>query len=307
MRATSGRRQKETERILSFIRKQLSVTNVMVVAALIFAMAGGAFAATGSGADSASHRGHAANKHKGKGTSSGERGPRGKQGPAGPAGPAGEKGATGAPGATGKEGPAGNAGADGQSVTALALKAGEEGCKEGGVKLTSASGSSTVCNGTKGSAGPEGPEGALGTAGTTLPPEASETGTWSYDFAGAPPTEEQIKNEEGGPKPGSIVVSIGFAIPLAAPLTAAEVHIVWGNETAPAGCTGGSISTPKAEPGNLCIYAVSEKSANGLEGEPQPFNFEEGGVGAGRTGTNVIAFAKPEALVYGNWVLRAPK
>jgi hypothetical protein len=89
----------------------------------------------------------------------GDLGPPGPQGTAGPAGPQGAKGDTGAtgiqgakgdkgdPGATGPRGPQGD---PGQSVTTQTLAMGDTNCPDGGVAVTSASGTSYVCNGTSG-------------------------------------------------------------------------------------------------------------------------------------------------------------
>ncbi len=79
-------------------------------------------------------------------------GPQGLRGDAGPAGPAGPTGAQGPTGATG------------QSVTTVAEPAGVN-CATGGVRLTSASGTSYVCNGLRGDAGVAGPTGATGSTG----------------------------------------------------------------------------------------------------------------------------------------------
>lgn len=82
--------------MLKAIRRNLSPPTVIAVVALVFAMSGGAIAATNSAKGSAE-----ASKHKG--SKRGPRGPRGKQGPRGfvgpqgPAGPQGPKGNTGDP------------------------------------------------------------------------------------------------------------------------------------------------------------------------------------------------------------------
>jgi hypothetical protein len=98
--------------MLSILRTRFGIPGVISVLALVFAMLGGAYAATDSGS------GHATASAK-KGPR-GPRGPRGKQGPVGPAGPvgpvgpAGAKGDPGTPGANGKEGPEGPEGPEGK-------------------------------------------------------------------------------------------------------------------------------------------------------------------------------------------------
>jgi Collagen triple helix repeat (20 copies) len=134
----------------------------------------------------------------------------------------GPKGAPGAPGAPGANGSNGKDGVQGPQ--------GEKG--------------DTGAAGPQGPQGPQGLPGAEGspwTAGGTLPSGATETGAWQ-----TPPVAE----------PGTVLVPISFAIPLAAPLDlfAAEspVHILENGETT-ADCPG-SWSEPQAEPGQLCIY-----------------------------------------------------
>ncbi len=89
---------------------------IVAVVALIAALTGGAFAATGGAGDS---KAVASAKGKGKPGPRGKQGVAGPQGPAGPAGPAGSggaKGDTGAAGANGPAGPTGPAGAAGKTV-----------------------------------------------------------------------------------------------------------------------------------------------------------------------------------------------
>ena len=80
------------------IKRHLNVPLFVSIAALVFAMVGGAYAATGGGG--------------GKATASakGKKGPRGPRGPAGPAGPAGPQGSAGAKGSDGAQGPKGDKG-----------------------------------------------------------------------------------------------------------------------------------------------------------------------------------------------------
>ncbi len=102
----------------------------------------------------------------------------GPQGPAGATGPQGPAGAGGAAGATGATGPQGPAGANGVSVTGAVELAGAN-CAAGGVKYTSASGTTYVCNGqvgatgATGAVGPMGPQGPAGPAGPQGPAGAN--------------------------------------------------------------------------------------------------------------------------------------
>jgi hypothetical protein len=129
--------------MFSTLRNRFGIPGVISVIALVFAMFGGAYAASNS-----SGGGKATASAKAK---KGPKGPKGATGPAGPAGaqgpagPAGAKGDAGANGAAGPQGPAGAAGATG--VT--------------------------------GKTGPEGPVGpACPTGPCFLPSEATETGVW---------------------------------------------------------------------------------------------------------------------------------
>ena len=181
-------------------------------------------AALGGGAYAASNNG------AGKATAS-AKAKQGKQGKPGKTGPAGPQGPAGPAGAQGPAGPKGDTGAPGANGT----------------------------NGTNGTDGVEGPEGSPWTAGGTLPPGATETGTWTLGFIteGSKPT---------GPFSDGIRVPISFTIPLAEPLVEGQVHYIKANgkeyilnaseefeEIVSADCHG-SAENPTADPGNLCVY-----------------------------------------------------
>jgi hypothetical protein len=104
------------------MRKHVTYANVAVTLALVFAMSGGAYAASKILITSTKQISPSVLKAlKGKSGSNGATGaagPAGPQGPAGPAGaqgPAGPKGDAGAPGAKGETGAKGEAGAPGQT------------------------------------------------------------------------------------------------------------------------------------------------------------------------------------------------
>ncbi|HEX2071650.1 MAG TPA: hypothetical protein VHF90_08400, partial [Thermoleophilaceae bacterium] len=61
---------------------------------------------------------------------------------------------------------------------------------------------------------------------------------------GAPPGEQRVE-----------FVPISFPIPLAAAINGGNAHPVPVDGPAPAGCTGGSVVSPKADPGHICVYA----------------------------------------------------
>lgn len=85
----------------------------------------------------------------------GPAGPQGDAGPIGPLGPAGAQGPAGAAGAPGAAGSPGAQGPAGTSATTTPEPAGAN-CQYGGFKLTSASGTSYVCNGGPGQTGAAG-------------------------------------------------------------------------------------------------------------------------------------------------------
>jgi hypothetical protein len=252
---------------------------VLAVFALILALAGGAYAAGGglSGKQKKEVT-KIAKKYAGKPGAPGTNGANGKDG---------------APGAPGKDGAPG---ANGLSVTGSAIAAGNSECaaKEGGVKYTSANGTDVVCNGAQGD------EGDPWTAGGTLPPEATETGSWIV-------FPDQIAEEH------SSAVPLSFTVPLAAPLAADNVHYVSKAkieaDTAPAACPG-SAAEAEAMPGHLCVYEESTSPALDTAfvaiGDPsRPAGFAGPPSGAAAAGaTLVIPFYKGTA--YGTWAVTAP-
>jgi hypothetical protein len=186
---------------------------------------------------------------------------------------AGKNGAPGAPGAPGAKGdkgdkgdtgPSGAPGAPGVSPTGTnftgSKTVGSTTCPAGGVEVKGAS-TNLVCNGK---------EGSPWTAGGTLPPNATETGT----FASPVSTGSAALNEYN--------VALSFDIPLASELEIPgnsdenQVHIINaagqevlesnGNPTAfgpPSSACPGSAEAPEAASGNLCIY-IGEENGLGL-------------------------------------------
>ena len=212
------------------IRRHLSYANVTATLALVFAMSGGALAA--------SHYLITSTKQIKPSVLSSLKG---KAGPAGPAGANGTNGANGTPGGPGEKGPQGGPGSNGSpgtSVTGVPATAGE--CPSGGEKYTSASGSVPVCNGTTGFT-------------KTLPPEATETGIWSYQ---GPGTENVL------------LLPISFPIPLEKGIEGGHVEVITENAEGGPHCDKGQANEPKAAPGYLCIYV----------GQLQEFEVKEGHV-----------------------------
>jgi hypothetical protein len=132
--------------MFSTLRNRFGIPGVISVIALVFAMLGGAYAASSS-------------NDNGKATASAKakKGPRGPKGATGPAGPAGAQGPAGAAGAKGDAGANGSNGSNG----------------------------ATGPTGPTGKTGPTGPTGATGATGfsgftATLPPGETETGAWGF-------------------------------------------------------------------------------------------------------------------------------
>jgi hypothetical protein len=94
--------------MLSLLRNRFGIPGVISVIALVFAMMGGAYAASNNG-----DGGKATASAKAKRGPKGPKGAKGDTGPAGPQGPAGAKGDTGAAGANGKDGTNGGPGSNG--------------------------------------------------------------------------------------------------------------------------------------------------------------------------------------------------
>jgi hypothetical protein len=126
--------------VFANIRKRVTYTNVAMTIAVVFAMTGGAFAAS-KGVIITSKKQISSKVVKEL------TGKAGKAGPAGAAGAAGPVGATGPAGPAGSTGPSGPAGAKGET-------------------------------GGTGKDGKDGKEGSPWTAGGTLPSEKTETGVW---------------------------------------------------------------------------------------------------------------------------------
>jgi hypothetical protein len=221
----------------SALRSRLTYANVVATLALVFAMSGGALAATHYLITSTKQISpKVLKKLEGR---EGAAGAAGKEGAAGKAGANGANGSNGSNGegvsvssinagepacsrlggakfaAGGKEatacnGKAGNNGLEGEkgeSVTASEVKAGEAACKElGGSKFQVGShGEETfACNGK---------EGSPWTDGGKLPPSATETGAWSFvENSAVAPEERHL----------ALRVPISFPIALAEPLPRKE-------------------------------------------------------------------------------------
>ncbi len=225
------------------LRSRFGIPGVISVIALVFAMFGGAYAASNS-----SGGGKATASAKAK---KGPRGPKGPTGPAGPQGvpgPIGPKGDKGDPGEQGSTG----AGAPGKSIVTDEFEGTEESfeepCKErGGVQLeVEGSGAkSYVCNGIEGEGGSGGGGGGLP---ETLPTGATETGVWSL-----------YVDESDHPEFQRTAVS--FNVPLDAVPTWEIIPPPPAANPDPVHCPG-TVADPKAASGWVCFYAEEASNAS---------------------------------------------
>lgn len=277
--------------MFSRIRKRLTYTNVAMTVALVFAMSGGAYAASKVIITSTKQiKPSVVAQLKGKA------GPRGSAGAPGPAGPTGPAGATGPQGPAGKgekgePGAEGKVGANGESVTIAKASASE--CKEGGSKLAVGAKSEHVCNGSP------------GTAGGTLPAGTTLKGNWALSTYGA----------------GLHKSAVSFALPLSKEPavhfinTNSKEYTETGEQTSTV-CLG-SIEDPSATPGNLCVYSSHETGLSEEEVDNKDVIGWKWGIGiadatggklvANTFGFDINAFSLEAASVeaYGSWAVTA--
>lgn len=211
--------------MLSALRKRITPSTLIATLALLFAMSGGAYAASKFLITSTKQISPKVLKSL--------KGANGKNGAAGPAGTAGAAGAAtaGAGGPQGPAGPGGAAGAKGET-------------------------------GAPGAPGAKGTTGSPWTAGGTLPSKATETGTWA--FGPLPAGTNQIavasfpiplsKSLDGSHV--HLINPAGMEVLFGEPPT--EVT------PTQCGSPVGTVAEPKAEPGNLCVYIVSLSEAEGF-------------------------------------------
>jgi hypothetical protein len=254
--------------MFSPLRNRFGIPGAISVIALVFALMGGAYAASdgGDGATASAKK----NAKKAK------RGPRGKRGPAGPAGPAGPQGpagAAGAKGANGAKGADGTDGDDGKSVLTNVFTTADEENEEpegepcdlnGGIEVeVEGSGNPTyACNG---AAGTPGEKGEPWTLGGTLPSEAMLTGNWGGNA--------WIDTGD------SLRMPISFPIPLSASTVAhlnegagelvpgPHLKILDVGQEETAECPG-TLTAPEAAPGFLCIYTGELQNVGFIFEEP---------------------------------------
>jgi hypothetical protein len=261
---------------------------IVAVVALVLALGGGAYAA--SGALTSKQKKEVtkiaqteAKKLAGKTGATGATGATGPAGAPGASGPAGAPGAKGDTGSPGSAGTPGKNGADGRSVESIPASSTECGGNGGTILEVEGSGEShEICNGSP------------WTVGGTLPKGKSETGAWTVGTATA----------EGKP-----YASLSFNIPLASTAgTTAHFINAEGEEEIFSGPTGpkpaacpGTGANPTALPGDLCIY---EQLRSGPAGSGEGLGFEAPQLKT--VGAVMEFFAEPGGFAYGTWAVTAP-
>jgi hypothetical protein len=263
--------------MFSTLRTRFGIPGVISVIALVFAMFGGAYAASNSSSGGKATASAKAKKGpRGPKGATGPAGPAGAQGPAGPAGAKGDAGANGSNGAAGATGPTGAAGAKGAT-------------------------------GAAGATGATGPTGFSGFT-ETLPSGKTETGTWDISVVGE--TEEANPSQIGS-------ISFPIPLASAGPEEEGSFFFTKQateeEEFGTSGCTG-SVEVPTAPAGKLCVYAKVEqyKHASAVNGVRV---LEVGNThhGYGKTGAVLggISFegeegAPARAILAGTWAVTAP-
>jgi hypothetical protein len=256
---------------------------IISIVALVAALGGGAYAASGGlNGKQKKEVEKIAKKYAGK---------PGANGATGPAGAAGAKGDAGAAGAAGTAGAGGSPGSPGAAVTGTAITAGGV-CGAGvtGVKYTLSGTSTNVCSGKNGTTG----------FTKTLPAKEAETGTWA--ISNTPSTSL-----------GGVKAAISFPIPLEAALPETAVHVVLVGQVGPPECEEGTSEAPAAAPGNLCIYTSTSVNPGSTSHEIEPGELiaqspETGEEGAGRSGAILTGISLAEhSYADGDWIVRAPE
>lgn len=249
------------------IRRNVNVTSVVAVLALVFAMSGGAYAASRYVIASTKQISPKVLKAlKGASGTSGATGPAGSVGPAGPAGSTGPAGGQGPQGAKGEPGPKGPQGEPGKP-------------------------------------GENGQEGSPWTAGGTLPSGQSEYGQWAFSDSAAGAYEAFATAALSFPiplRPQLPDVADAYYIGLeegeGEPRQSSDIPVF----------CGGTVANPTAVSGDLCIFAAEATNLLGVVPFDSSQTGVEA-FRHGKTGAGINAFSKAAGAVsgHGTWVVTA--
>jgi hypothetical protein len=256
--------------MFSTLRRRIGAPGVIAVIALVFAMAGSAFAASNSGLTSKMKKEveKIAKKYAGK------NGAPGKDGAPGPQGAVGPQGSPGTPGSPGKDGATGGTGGTGK----------------------------TGATGVTGSTGATGKTGEINTEGP-LPVGQTETGVFAADHTittgPSPPFATPVLLPISFPIP--LANELTFTFPNGAPGDTVVV-VKEGATTPGVGNCPGTPAEPEAASGFLCVYVGEEPTTL--------FDAVVRISGPGQPGTNTIGarlwFQVPENQnkdLYGSWAV----
>jgi hypothetical protein len=262
------------------VREPFGLAGVIVACvALVAALGGGAYAASGGLSGKQKKEVEKIAKSVSKPGKTGPTGPGGANGAKGDNGATGAAGAAGV-GTEGKEGKEGKPGKNGTSVEAVPVATGKTECAGNGGAVIEPEGIE-ICNGSPWNTG--------------LPAGKTETGTWTAGLS----TVENFR----------LLSPVSFAIPLASGATYSVQFINVNNkiehESAEGGtstvCTG-TADAPTAAPGTLCVY---EKNRTGPEGSGHGLTFEQQSM-SNVAGAVLTFFSEPEGFAFGTWAVTAP-
>lgn len=277
----------------------------------------------------------------------GSTGKTGATGVSGATGLVGPTGATGLPGSLGATGPTGPKGATGDSVAGPTGPTGATGAPGPAGGPTGPTGSQGPTGATgPGGSGPTGATGATGPIGATGPPGEGGGGGLEYPLTGVWSVDGEVGEEEAGatgevprfisinylqtlnPAPEIVYVGApGWALGAFNAL-AVQVDPATGLATGPEGgaivtqeqleavCGTGTVASPEAEEGNLCVFAeveegirvaeqqtlvFSESATNWISPSPEngaliPFTLKE-------TPSFLPAIESPGGFARGSWAL----
>lgn len=268
--------------MFSKVGKRFSYANVTATLALVFAMTGGAYAASKFIVTSTKQIKPSVLKQL--------QGKDGKTGPQGPVGLQGAPGTNGKDGTSGKDGTNGASGATGKSVIAANEPKGAH-CGEGGssFEVEGSGAKHYACNGSPWSVGGKLPEGS------------SERGQWIMSYS------SEVAFHD---------TAVSFPIPLAAALSEADVHVIGVEEgfkeakessaIKSGQCSGTWENTEtapiKAQSKNLCIFVSPGGSAETLTGTESAESASSGG--AGVSGVVLTAgIGTGPFILKGSWVV----
>jgi hypothetical protein len=264
--------------MFSYLSDRIGIPGVIAIVALVFAMVGGAYAATDGNP-------LAGVSKKAKQGPRGKQGKQGKQGPQGPVGPPGPAGLA------GPKGDSGSNGSNGKSVLASEIPVEEVECEElGGVMVTEeASGDEfEICN------GEEGEEGSPWVVGGA-PSGALMKGTWALSANAVAASE-------------ALYAPISTSVPLGGTI----LKVLKGGEAfagaveCPASGTAANplpaVLIANGEPANgvMCVYPSTQTNVTIAPDESKLTN-SKGGVVLQFTAT-----AAGAANAFGSWAMTAP-